>query len=247
MSFETSASGFDRSFQTDTRAKLERPEDGIASDASGPALLAEPEQAPRAGGAPARLGARAARRRRLSGGDGRLVLRERASQGAVRPLGRAGGRVDARRGLWARGRRASAARPGSARPATRPREARRSPSSSASCAGSKATAGERDTSASSSWSRRTGASCAERGRSRGGSPTSRAGRRGSATTRSSSPTARSEPSPSSETTGSRATPTGPARRKTCYARPEGSATSRFRCEESHQLISAPKTITFAIT
>ena len=33
----------------------------------------------------------------------------------------------------------------------------------------------------------------------------------------------------------------------CYARPEGSASSRFRCEESHQLISAPKTITFAIT
>ena len=64
------------------------------------------------------------------------------------------------------------------------------------------------------------------------------------------PTARSEPSPSSETTGSRATPTGPARPRlsaTCYARPEGSASSRLLCEESHQLISAPKTITFAIT
>ena len=41
------------------------------------------------------------------------------------------------------------------------------------------------------------------------------GSRGSATTQSSSPRATSEPSPSSETTGSRATPTGPARRKTC--------------------------------
>ncbi len=247
MSFETSASGFDRSFQTDTRAKLERPEDGIASDASGPALLAEPEQAPRAGGAPARLGARAARRRRLSGGDSRLVLRERASQGAVRPLGRAGGRVDARRGLGARGRgprrragnplgplRARGRRGGRQAPRRAARGRRRRPASAIRLRARPDRAGRR-------------ASCAERARSRGGSPTSRAGRRGSATTRSSSPTATSEPSPSSETTGSRATPTGPARRKTCYARPEGSATSRFRCEESHQLISAPKTITFAIT
>ena len=65
--------------------------------------VAERGQAPRAPRAPARLGDRAARRRRDARGDRRDLLRERSGEGPLRPERRARP-LDDRRGLGPRGR-----------------------------------------------------------------------------------------------------------------------------------------------
>ena len=224
--------------------------------------LGERAQAGGAAGGAARLGDRAARRRRVPGRGRRDVLRERTRQGAVRARGRGRGRVGPRRGLRDRGGRAR--RPArESSPRAGPRTASRS-----FCAELDGAADRRAryvcelVALAPDGQRATGHRASSTGRSR----PSAAAPRASATTRSSSRPARRAPSPSSATPGSASTLTAPApprpsvpalqrkltrdaivaltRLAPAHARPAISSSSRRPC---HQLISAPKTITFAIT
>ncbi len=171
------------------------------------------------------VGGGAARRDGLSAGGCGDVRRERADQGAVRPLGRAGGSLDA-------GRRLGARAGGARRPSRRAHGALGRGSSRrarARCAGGRLRSRRPLRRASSSCSRRTAASCAARAHSRARSPRPRPGGAGSASTRSSSRPARRAPSPSSATRGRRSTPTAPSPHRTCAQRSPAPLSPNDRC------------------